>query len=34
LEKGQVELKNRKTGERAELSLDDALARIAQGKGA
>jgi prolyl-tRNA synthetase len=29
LEKGQVELKNRKTGERAELSLDDALARIA-----
>jgi prolyl-tRNA synthetase len=29
LEKGQVELKNRRTGERAELSLDDALARIA-----
>jgi prolyl-tRNA synthetase len=32
LEKGQVELKNRKTGERAELSLDDALARIAPGE--
>lgn len=29
LEKGQVEIKNRKTGERAELSLDAALAKVA-----
>jgi prolyl-tRNA synthetase len=33
LEKGQVEIKNRKTGERAELSLDAALARIGKGQG-
>jgi prolyl-tRNA synthetase len=32
LEKGQVEIKNRKTGERAELSLEAALARIGKGK--
>ena len=31
LEKGQVELKRRKGGERAELSIDDAMARIAKG---
>jgi prolyl-tRNA synthetase len=31
LEKGQVEIKHRKTGERAELSLEAALARIGKG---
>ncbi len=34
IEKGQVEIKNRKTGERAELSLEAALARIGKGKAA
>jgi prolyl-tRNA synthetase len=33
LEKGLVEIKRRQTGERAELSLDAALARIAANPG-